>query len=209
MTKKILIIIVASSLFVISLSIFFYQRSKTQVVSINFNESAVVSIYKNSGDEGGLNKEVKKIDKPGKVRIGKGYYKYSAEPSNKTLASVNGDLLLENRPVSLNIVFDNLSYSELQKQMATELPIIENTIKNKYPIQMQKYEIKEPKLHKKGNWFSAKLKNIEGNNSDDLLIVLEKSNNSWSVITIPDISLSKDVYPSIPSEILEEINLIK
>jgi hypothetical protein len=209
MTKKILIIVVVAFFSIMVLSVFFYQRSKTQTVNIVFNEPATVSIYKPSGDDGVVENEIKKINKPGKVRLNKGYYKYKAEPTDKLFANVEGDLLLENKPVVLDIVFDNLSSSELQKKLALELPFIEQAIKSKYPAQMEKYTIKEPKIHKKGDWFSAKLNTTDSNNSDDLLIVLEKSNNTWVIATTPDISLSKDVYPNIPSDILEEINLVK
>ena len=81
-------------------------------------------------------------------------------------------------------------------------------MKQKYPSQMNSYKIKYGKLYITGDWFGGKLVNSKDLEADKLQVVLYKNNGKWEVMTIPDISLSKDVYPDIPSSILEELNII-
>lgn len=77
-----------------------------------------------------------------------------------------------------------------------------------YPSINDLYNITQGKLFGMGDVYGVKLdyKGLDYYNTDSQKIVLVKKGNSWEIAGEPSIVLSTFSNPSVPSEILEEIN---
>ena len=146
--------------------------------------------------------------KSGKYNVVNKSYNYTLNPTDTRLAAQSGTLTLNGKLTYLNINESDYSVKELSNMYKQSEAEIINSINSKYPNQMKTFSTKYGKLYKKGDWFGGKLVQEGSEYKDKYLIVLHKENNEWKVVTTPDISLSKDVYPDVPRDVLEELNIV-
>lgn len=120
------------------------------------------------------------------------FISFSAEPKNNFVA--------------VNVEFTSSALSEIKN---SESSIIMDSIKNAFPLYTTKRNsIKEIDVHGQGEWASA----IITTNTfyeDYFHVVLHKDDKKWTVVTEPKIILSSEEYPSIPKNILEEVNRLQ
>jgi hypothetical protein len=101
------------------------------------------------------------------------------------------------------------SKRELQKRASAETSAIKEAINKYNPAIQSHYAINAITLYRYGEWGSATLTwsgDDDNENGDNLRIVLGKTNQGWSVVNKPDILLFKDYYPTVPLDILREVN---
>ena len=206
--KKIFIGIAILLVLIIAWSFWANYQSKFQKLVINMPSGSTIDFYRIVGDEGIKKDKSYTFTKSGSYGLRKGDYTYSAKPADQKYADVNGNVSLTKESAKINIEYKNYNDKKLQEMLVSELPAITSSMKQKYPSQMNSYEIKYGKLYITGDWFGGKLVNSKDSEADKLQVVLHKNNGKWELVTVPNISLSKDVYPDIPASVLEELNNI-
>jgi len=208
--KYAVIIAIITIVFIIGIIVF---KNSNKVVPVNFilPEDTTLTIYRpTSSQQGEAPKKelLMTIDKSGYYTFNKGFiYLYTATGKD-IYEPIDGNFVAQ-KDSTVDIKF-NYSTKYLSDKLKEEGTLINNAIISKYPDQMQYYSLKYGKLYKDGSWFAGKLiPSINPDKLDVLQVVLHKENEEWKVVTVPDISLSKDVNPDVPGEILEELNIIK
>lgn len=194
----------------IILGFIFYGKNDNKVnVGFVLPENTSLTIYEPFTAEGLVeeNKILRTITSSGNYDFSKGFtYSYIAENTN-TFEPVKGSFVAQNG-TTVNITFD-YSKEYLINKLKEESAAINSAITQKYPEQMGYYTLNYGKLYKDGKWFAGKLvPNINKDRLDVFQVVMHKENDGWKVITTPDISLSKDVYPDVPRDVLEELNIV-
>lgn len=100
------------------------------------------------------------------------------------------------------------SEKKLNNILETERPVVHNLITKTYK-NSNLYTYQGETLYHFGDWYSAKLK-YTGNdayNSDTLILVLRKENNTWKIINNPpSLYVSHISYPNIPDDIINSVN---
>lgn len=104
--------------------------------------------------------------------------------------------------VSIELV---LSDAYLKQLLVKEQPLALAALQSKYPTQFNNFTATGGKLYKEGQWYAVKLVPKAG--GDAYRVVLKKQSDNWTVVTDPPaIILSAPVYPSVPREVLSDIN---
>jgi hypothetical protein len=100
------------------------------------------------------------------------------------------------------------SNDKLESLLSSEQQGILQALTDKYPS-IGLYTIQPGRLYHYGEWYGTRLtyRGEDLFNSDELRIVLRKEDGAWKVVTDPpNITLSKFLYPSIPVDILRDVN---
>ncbi len=195
-----------------SLLVYFYVfKPKSNAVLVNFilPENTTLNVYEPfvAEEASGGNKILSTINKSGYYEFKKGItYTYLAQ--NQEIYQQTESLFVAQEGSVVDIKF-NYSAEYLKNKLNDDIAAINNSIVNKYPEQMKEFTLKYGKLYKDGSWFAGKLvPTVNQDKRDVFQIVLHKENDEWKIITTPGVSLSKDVYPDIPGDILEELYII-
>lgn len=85
---------------------------------------------------------------------------------------------------------------------------IHSAIKKYYPNVEKNYTIQKGKLHHYGEWYTATLvyKKAYSFDSDILRIILKETPTGWEVAGTPNITLDRFTNPTIPVDILRQVN---
>ncbi len=204
--KKIVIIIgILVLIIVITLYTAGYINSQ-QYITVKYKNISKVTIQKfKQGTKGAQDKIV--IPKSGlKIKVPKGNYllKYTG---NAGYASDYENINIGDKSVSIS--FDpDYSEEKLINMLDQDFENIKIVLNTKYQ-NMRDYSIEKGKLYKKGKWYSTTLQ-YNGNdmfNYDTLRLVMVKEEGSWKLVTNPpSIIISHQAYPSIPMDILKDLN---
>lgn len=193
---------------VVVVSILNYINSQ-QFITIRYKNISKVTIQKfKQGTKGP--QDITIIPRSGeKIKVPKGHYllKYTG---NNGYNSDYENIIIEDDPISISLDPD---YSEdrLVDILDQEFENIKSVLNAKYQ-KMSNYAIEKGKVYKKGKWYATTLQYIGDDyfNYDSLRLVMEKENGNWKLITTPpDIIISSQKYPSIPRDILQDLNNVK
>ena len=178
-------------------------------VTVDFKNSHEVKIYAyDTHDDDGAEQSATKIHTSGEI--------VKLKKNTTYVAEYTGDEGYQSDVLFFNVIDDekkitiNPYYSE--KKLATtldgEVSDLHTVLNNTYP-NMSLYQIQQGKLYHWGEWYGTTLQYIGNDefNADTLRVVMHKKNGVWEVATNPPaISLSKFVYPDVPTDILSDVN---
>jgi hypothetical protein len=209
--KYIVISFIIIAVLFITFAAFSYFRSY-QTLTIKFNRNvsgSTISVYKKI--DGSKNNLVTQVVAPSEpLRLKKG--DYAVVFSGQEYADKEVSVKLSDSPENITIE-PSYTTEKLAKILTTEKDSIHNAIKNKYPQTRNEYTIDQGKLYELGTWYGTKIhikqtaEQERENYVDTYRIVLKKSGGNWEVVTVPpEIVLSSKKYPSIPKDILIDIN---
>lgn len=107
------------------------------------------------------------------------------------------------------VVNPNYSRQYLQELLESERTEIIATIEGRLDDLLNGYTINKGELMRQGDWYTTVLyKTIDDprQEPDTYRILLEKQNDSWTLVSGPKIILTVHDYPTIPVDILTEAN---
>lgn len=208
--KKFLFVGLFSIVLVIIIYTFINYIDSIQQVTINYKHVSNVVIFEdfvaNNSPEN--NKSVTVIKKSGEtITLPKKNYFINYTPE-KGYEDKNISLALFDNKKNISIDPD-FSAEKLELARKKEFSFIKQSLAQKYPDIENLYSIQTGKLYKKGQWYATTLQYIGEDyvNADSLRLVMKKKGGKWELITTPpSITLSKYNYPSIPLDILDDIN---
>lgn len=100
-------------------------------------------------------------------------------------------------------------YNQTADKVRNEL---DSTLKKIYPAIYPNYHLGEGEFYNFGKWYGVELKYNnnapESSSSDTLKVIFMKTNNTWQLVTLPDVYLYAGKYPNIPHEIVSKTNQI-
>ena len=181
-----------------------YQRSFGNV-RIMLDENAEAVIYKQAGED---EKEKTQVlvsftnEFAGKLKDG--IYVVENEASADFSKQSIFFEVKDNTQVIIKVSY---SPDKLASLLMKEQININEAFAKKYPELPGGYQLGQGKLFEKGNWYGAL---VVPNNAelDTLRFVMQKKSDKWELVTDPpDIILSSIIYPDIPKEVLQAVNL--
>lgn len=130
---------------------------------------------------------------------------YELYPNGKNIDSSPIKFQVDGK--SATIVIDPPASEEaLSSILDEERNDIESAIFSEFPQNIAKFKIGRGELLKKGEWFVSSLtyKDSTNDNPRDVYkIILNKINNEWNVVNIPQIIPTKYNFPGVPQEIID------
>lgn len=104
----------------------------------------------------------------------------------------------------------NYSRKYLDSLVKEAEPIITTSLKKALPTLETSYFIRPGKLYQRGDWYTARLRYIgtDSSSRDTLRVVMKKNDTgAWELVTkTPEIIVTYPKYPSIPAEVVEDVN---
>lgn len=115
-------------------------------------------------------------------------------------------LIVQDAPITQTVPI-SLPDKTLQTLLGAELPAITKIIAQKYPTLSSLYDIKDH-LYDRGQWYGAVLtyKGTDTDNRDTLRLVAHKEAGQWQLVASPRLIVSSVEFPSIPKDILDDLN---
>ena len=122
----------------------------------------------------------------------------------------------QTREINLDEEIINFSFEYKISKPALEIILDANTddihiaMEQKYPGILTRYSILEEGVYGDGNWYGAILESTEKDSlqRDTVRVVLRNEAGTWNIAAKPYISISKDEYPEIPEDLLDQINKV-
>ena len=182
---------------------YFSSYKKLSVVVEGSPSSTSVSLKEaSSTKETTLTKETTKIKK--------GYYIVTFEGNDYETQSVGIDIKDKDGVVNITPKY---SQEKLSGLLSSESSAIQAAIQNTLPTVRSGFTVETGKLYRLGEWYGTKIHAIQTSQQeefdyiDNYRIVLKKTNGTWKVMTLPpEILLSSKKYPSIPRDVLVDVN---
>lgn len=211
MKKRIIIILIILALVVglgLFISSYLNKQRNTLTINLSIAEGSTLNLY-NLYENSSSADSAYEFKTSGQYKVERNNYDYILSFDNPDYQKQTGLISIKDQKIDLNLQKGGYSSEKLQVLLANELPLINQTINNKYPDQLKSYQLEEGRLYLKGEWFGGKLiKKDSVEYSDKYLVVLKKENGNWQVVVTPDLALSSDVYPDIPKEVLSGVNIL-
>lgn len=210
LNKKRVILLLLPIVVLIFIFLLFNYLTSTQKIYINLENVSQAEIITITPDDDHDNDDIKakKINKSQTLRLKKQNSYLVHYTGLKGFAS--GEVVLIIKPGVNNFnINPYFSDSKLGSILQTELLTIRSTVLNKFPNIERLYKYTDEKLYHYGEWYSARLKYIgdDNFNSDSLLLLLNKQDGVWKIVSSPpQIILGTVDYPNIPGDILTNIN---
>jgi len=202
MNKKIIYIIIAIFAVIGLIVLASYLLSFRNVSFVLNSDVSGITIYKQ-----GSATELQKLSSSQTIRLQTGGY--SITPSGTKIATNEISTTIA-KDTEINI---NPDYS--QSYLSSQLPDAEKSIlavlKSKYPAIISSYDIQKSQLFTKGQWFGGVLVNKASsydNKKDLYRFIALKENDTWQIVSYPDLVLTKKIYSNVPLEILNTVNEI-
>lgn len=134
---------------------------------------------------------------------------YCAKPTAENYQDTPVCFTVENKDLaaSLDFSFTQLYLDELLKDQQAS---INKLIKDTYKEVIDGFVLKDGMLLGQGDWYGTTLtkKVARGDQGDVYRVLLKKSGDAWSIVTYPQIVLSKFNYPDVPYSVLDTTNKI-
>lgn len=209
LNKKQLAVVVGMFLVLVSvvvgLSIWQYIASLHQLKIAN-EDNLTFDIQHVSGEDDNNTDIIATISTSKIISIKNG--KYCAVPTDKQYDQTPECVTINNSDVSLDLQ-PSYSDTKLESLLKTQLNTITKTISSKYGDILDNYIIKPGKLYNRGEYYATTLTEkteSEAEQGDVYRIILEKKNDTWTVLHYPELAVNKYDYPSIPRDILDSVN---
>ncbi len=206
LSKKNIFILVILLIIILGVSLVFNYINSQQTIRIEYKNISKVTLREVSNGARSLGKEITFSKSGNTIKIPKGRYqlKFSGDTG---YASDYKTVNLEDKPVFISLDPD-YSKQKLDSLLDNEVGSIQSTLMNKYRG-MTDYNIQRGKLYKKGQWYATTLQYHGSDvfNYDTLRLVMEKKGDTWQLVTNPpSIILTKQDFPYIPLEVLNDVN---
>jgi len=207
MRKKIILLVII--LLCTGGLVYQHYTNTFQTITISSKNSFTFRLYPAIESESGnydKSNPILTISRAGTYKVKKGLYIYVASGKDRDYAEISQQIRIGDTPATIPITL-KYSSSKLSALLEIEYPKVLAALKEKYPSQMQLYNVEMAKLYENGEWCGIILTPKNNAAYDVLRAVLKKQNNAWRVVTDPpEIILSKPVYPSIPTDLLSDID---
>jgi hypothetical protein len=135
--------------------------------------------------------------------------KYFAVPQDKKYNESDIDFAVVDSDITVDI-HPSFNPGYLDSLLKKELPVINQTILAKYPkITRGGFTLNPGKLYRDGTWYGTTIKQpgaAPDQNGDIYRVVLHKENGIWKFSTIPQIVLTAPENPSVPEDVLSDLN---
>jgi len=203
--RRPVVVMVLAAVFVLALlwgvSYISDQRAKLPV-TITYTNAHAVAVYTPAGPSA-----IATVPSSGsivKLKSGNYVIKYDGDSgyANGKQAFTVGD---SPKTVSVTAYYSD---AKLAAMLTQESAAILQALDQKY-ARIGLYDVQPGKLYHFGDWYGTTLV-YKGNdyfNNDTLRVVLHEENGSWVVATDPpNITLSKIIYPAVPTDVLQAVN---
>ncbi|TAL15330.1 hypothetical protein EPN95_00350 [Patescibacteria group bacterium] len=141
------------------------------------------------------------------LKLHDGYYCGSTSDSNYDTATICFMVYKKD----LTVVFNpNYSTKHLADLLVPEQDIIMNIIKTKYSNILSGFTVCNGELYATGDIYGTAVVQKTASPRDNATIyrvVLEKTNNTWTVIKNPELVLDATTYSGIPVDVLKSIDI--
>lgn len=201
MKKIVLLSIIGIALLVAGIVTFQYFQS-SRYVTVNFTNVKEVTLVKYRTLE-----KVSTIEKSGDtIRIDKSVRYKLSYIGNDGYATGSVEIESGKTKVDIKPYYSDEKLSTMLD--ATTLNDIRSVITTAYPKAIKNYTIEKGKLHHFGEWYTTSLVYKKGYSfdSDTLRVVLQKVSGEWRIVATPNITLDRFTNPTVPVDILREIN---
>jgi hypothetical protein len=165
-------------------------KNVSSVKLVEFRTLKEVGTIENSGDSINIRKDtLYKL-----IYQGKGEYS-------------DGEILIGNKSkITIQPYYSTQKLDELLTDSVIEA--IHEKINQEYTDILDEYSIQKGKLYHYGDWYSTTLTYKQDYNevSDTLTVIVKKTPQGWNIAADPNITFDKLNNPTIPVDILDEIN---
>jgi hypothetical protein len=145
--------------------------------------------------------------KPTKLKKGT----YTLTTTGEEYETLSTDVELGKTKATLNLE-PNYTQQKLQDILRSEQVVIDEAIARDIP-KTKAYQLREGRLYKTGQWYGVIAEEaipksqIQTTYIDSYKIIMKKEDGQWKTMTpVPEILLTTKAYPTIPREILLDIN---
>lgn len=129
---------------------------------------------------------------------------YYAIPKGNNL--VTDKIYFTVKDVDQRITIDpDYTTSYLEKQLTSNLPAIQRSIDQSFPVVAPRYTLTSSQLYKKGDWFGGILA-PQDTALDEYKVIVRKNGQKWEVVGIPQIVLTSTAFPKVPTDVLTQTN---
>jgi hypothetical protein len=176
-----------------------------QKVNVILKGNVKASIYQEDVHEGSALPVKNLAEELSSVRLKKGNY-YIKSEATKEYESTIIPIQLADKPISITVNPD-FTAQKLDGLLGAEKASIDSVLTQTYPSVHSYYSIQNGKLYRHGEWYATKF--IPNNPAilDTLRVILKKDKNTWVVSTKPpEIVIGIPNYPSIPADIIRDVN---
>lgn len=183
-----------------------WNQLSLKSLSIQYEHVNSVEIYKLKDADKQHATPVARVTYNGQVvKIPAGSYvlRYSAE---KNYQSGVLPVTIDESKESI-VIKPDYSVDYMNSLLSRERSAIITALSTEYP-RITLYSVQPGKLYENGSWYGTTLfyAGPDSVNNDTLRVVLRHESGAWKVKTVPAISLSRYMYPNIPSEVLRDVN---
>ena len=211
MNKKYLILPIVAIVIVVAaivgIVLFNYYQSFHKV-TVNIKDTGLtVTVFKRDLTSEDSNNDKNVGDATGSQVLSLQDGKYYAVAKGNDYDTSQISFEVSGKDTSVN-VSPNYSSAKLSAMLTSELPTINSVVSAKYDLESLGFTLDSGKLYENGDWYGATLvqKTGEHVNGDVYRIVLHKQNGTWNVATTPQLILTIPDNPSIPEDILTDLN---
>lgn len=205
MSKTKIIIFSTGTIFAILLGALVFHLVSFRSVSIKTGQTDFTAdIYK--ADDTNRERSVASSKEGESIRLQDGDYiavasndKFSKDP----LAFI---VTKDTKEVTLQA---SLSSATLSVMLSNEFANLKRVLITAYPQLSKGYKINLGKLYRTGEWYATTLPVIPDDPREDgdiYRVVMKKENDTWKVVKTPALVLTASEYPTVPPDILQEVN---
>lgn len=205
MSKTKIIILTISAFVAILLGVLVFHLVSFRTVSIKTGQpDFTADIYK--ADDTDRERKLASSKENTPVQLQDGSYvavasndKFSKDPLAFTVTK-------DTKEVTLHV---SLSSATLSVMLSNESAILRKVLTDTYPQLSTGYKIGLGKLYRTGEWYATTLTVIPEDPREDgdiYRVVMKKENNVWKPVKTPALVLTTSEYPTVPLEILQEVN---
>lgn len=203
--RKSLILLFAALIIVLAgVGVLFYMQTFKTVKLVFQKDGLQTTVYHKIGE--GEKKEVAKPNKTVELKLRAGNYLIVPEGGQYDSSGI--DFEVKTDDITIDVKPD---YSSEYREsiLTTEFPNIREAITAAYPKTIEKFSITRGVIFGEGQWYATTLVQKTAHPSEEPDIyrtVLQKEEGAWVIKAKPALVLSAQEYPSIPKNILKDIN---
>jgi hypothetical protein len=198
-TNKIAVAIIIAILITIG-AVWTINYMSTRQVTINFSNVSKLGIYNKD------NKLINEVSKSGQnLRLSPGKYMANFTATKDYSSGSQNFNVSGNTTVEINPAYSEEKLQELLKSQLGEI----HSVLSASLSGINQYIIQPGTLYSHGDWYGTVLtyNGDDPYSADSVRVVMHKANGSWKLVNnLPDIVVSKAIYPQIPDDILDKVN---
>lgn len=195
----------------VSLGLVSNYLNSFKVIYVKNLQGLQINVYKDRGAGAGNkvynfdpNKSLFSMRSSQSVKLKKGVYDFVVNDPVHQYDNTTTKLVVGKFTDSVTID-PGYNAQKLSELLQTEGPKARQALISSYPATPGTYTLTSEALYGHGEWYGAKL-SPQATYLDTLYVIMHKSNGVWSVAARPQLSIGIPSNPSIPGDVIENVD---